>query len=81
MNIPAPAIRLARIIGISAIAAAALGLCSCVSQSEKDFAAQHGYKRSDYFGAGQNKNFVPAGVRRPEYFYSESEPPMGRPGF
>jgi len=54
----------ARIAVISAIAASGFATTSCVSQSEKDFKAQHGFKRTDYFG-DKNLNYVPRAARKP----------------
>ena len=48
--------------GISAIAIMAMGAVGCVSQSEKEFQAQNGFKRSDYFGK-KNSKFVPSAAK------------------
>jgi hypothetical protein len=55
--------RITKIVGISVIAGIAMGTSSCISHSEKEFKAQHGFKRSDYFG-DKNLNYVPRGVRK-----------------
>jgi hypothetical protein len=54
-----------KIITIYSIAIACLGISGCASpsQSEKEFAAQNGFKRSDYFGTTQGDNFVPSDVK------------------
>jgi hypothetical protein len=73
--------RLAKITSISMITITVVGMSSCTFQSEDDFAAQNGFKRSDYFGNGGNRNFVPAAVKNPDYYISDREIPMGRPGY
>lgn len=73
--------QLAKITCTSTIAIAALGMCSCTFQSEIDFEAENGFKRSDYFGTGGNRNFVPAAVKNPDYYISDREIRMGRPGY
>ncbi|WAC19634.1 hypothetical protein OVA24_20655 [Luteolibacter sp. SL250] len=49
--------------GISISAIAALGVTSCITPSEKEFKAQHGFKRSDFFGK-RNSEFVPRAARK-----------------
>ena len=73
--------QLAKIIATSTIAISALGMCSCTFQSETDFEAENGFKRSDYLGNGGNRNFVPAAVKNPDYYISDREIRMGRPGY
>ncbi|MBX3742209.1 MAG: hypothetical protein KF712_14545 [Akkermansiaceae bacterium] len=65
--------------GISVIAIMAMGAVGCVSQSEKDFQAQNGFKRSDYFG-DKNLNYVPRTVRKinePRYTQTGEESTAG----
>lgn len=59
-----------RAIYISAIAITGFTTISCVSQSEKDFEAQNGFKRSDYFG-DKNRKYVPAAARKHGYINSD----------
>lgn len=73
---------LTKIIALTSTAAACLGISSCapLGQSEKDFVAQHGYQRSDYFGTYNNRKFVPCEVRAPEYYHHEKREKLkGRP--
>lgn len=63
MNILPNLARTAKIAGLSTMAVAAMGTSSCISRSEKEFKAQNGFKRSDYFG-DKNLNYVPRGVRK-----------------
>lgn len=72
------ACRLAKIISISTVA---LGLCSCTFRSEDEFAQQNGFKRSDYFGNGSNRNYVPCAVQNPDYYISDREIPTGKPSY
>lgn len=64
MTPPACISRHARFITFSILAFACLGLGGCASQSEKEFVAQYGYGRADYFGTYRNKNHVPCDVKR-----------------
>lgn len=72
------ACRLAKNIGICT---AVVALSSCTFKSEDEFAQQNGFRRSDYFGHGLNRNFVPNDARNPDYYISDREIPMGRPGY
>jgi len=70
-----------KVVGISAITLMAMGAGGCVSQSEKDFKAQNGFKRSDYFG-DKNLNYVPRAVRKvnqPRYDQTGEESTAGLP--
>jgi hypothetical protein len=48
-------------ISISAIAT--LSVSSCITPSEREFKAQHGFKRSDFFGK-RNSEFVPNSAKK-----------------
>jgi hypothetical protein len=72
------ACRLAKIIGICTVLT---GLCSCTFRSEDEFAQQNGFRRSDYFGQGSNRNYVPCAVQNPDYYISDREIPTGKPSY
>ncbi|MGJ8642173.1 MAG: hypothetical protein ACSHX9_02095 [Luteolibacter sp.] len=75
--------RLTKYIALATASVACLGISSCgpLGQSEKDFVAQHGYQRSDYYGSSyQNRKFVPGEVKAPEYYNREKPERLdGRP--
>jgi hypothetical protein len=80
MTITARVSHLAKIINISIIAFAGLGISSCTYRTE--FEGQYGFKRSDYFGnfgTSNRRNYVPAEVQKPQYYTPEHRTRIGHP--
>ncbi len=65
-----------KISGISILVIAALAATSCISRSEKEFKAQHGFKRSDYFGK-KNTKFVPRQNLKQDNYQEGDTSPSG----
>ena len=80
MTTPTPCSFLAKIVSISTASIVLFGITSCTSQSQLEFAKQNGYKRSDYFGTAQGRNYVPVDVEKP-IRPTGREIRLGRPGF
>lgn len=69
-----------KIVKVSIVAVAALGISSCATQTE--FERQNGYSRTDYFGnygGSQRRNYVPCEVQRPDYYSPEYRTRIGHP--